>query len=86
MQHEKTRAQSKPAPDVVQISQRPVYCPVRCPACGKLELVSDRFDLEEHMERKFAKCLNSSDPACKKAANGPSVAVLRDRLQAKSST
>jgi hypothetical protein len=78
----RTHSSSKET-DAFQISQRTVLCPTRCPACGRRELVPDRYDPEEAMEKRFAKCLNSADPVCKTAVQSPSVKVLRDRLAAK---
>ena len=79
MQHEKSRP-NKTSTEDYSVHQRPVFCPVRCPACGKSKLVSDKQDLEAHMEREFLKCLHSSDPVCKVATRSASVQVLRDRL------
>lgn len=80
MQHEKVRVNRKSSTEDYSVFSRPVYCPVRCPACGKLEKVSDRHDLEQWMEKKIAKCLASSDPTCKTALSSPSVQVLVNRL------
>ena len=80
MQHEKVRAQSAKPTDVFQVSQQPIYIPVRCPACSRIENVSDKQDLESFMERKFQKCMASSDPVCKVATSSSSVQVLKDRI------
>lgn len=80
MQHEKVRVTPRRSTEDYSVSSRTVLCPVRCPACGKLKQVPDRYDLEQQMERDFLKCLASSDPACKTATASPSVQVLKDRL------
>jgi rRNA maturation protein Nop10 len=84
MQNVKVRTNSSSKDkDAMQVSQRTVLYPTRCPACGRRELVPDRYDPEDAMERKFAKCLTSSDPVCKTAVQSPSVQQLKDRLAAK---
>lgn len=56
--------------------------PIKCPACSKVQMVPESVDVEVAMLRQFAKCMTSSDPACVKATQHPSMAMVRARVEA----
>jgi hypothetical protein len=55
--------------------------PVRCPACSELIMVPFTRDVNEFVEAKIAKCLQSNDAKCQQALARPSVQLLVKRVK-----
>ena len=55
--------------------------PTRCPVCWIRVDVPERYDPDEYLERKIARCFGNDNPICQVALTKPSARIVIDRVK-----